>query len=235
MATAADVINSALRIIGVLGEAETADGTQATDALTTFNELLESWSIERLSVFCTRDQQFTWTAGNRIRTLGPSGNFVGVRPVQLDDATYYTYGGISYPLLLVNEAQYNSIALKTSTSNMPMVLWANNEMPDIEMAIYPVPTADVEMHFISVLELTQPATLATTLSLPPGYLRALKFNLAIELAQEYGRALQVSTIRIADKAKRNLKAINNPRDVMSIPAALLARGNRFNINTGGLV
>jgi hypothetical protein len=232
MATANDVITGALRIIGVLGESESASGNQTTDALVTFNEMIESWSIERLSVFCTQDQTFTWTANNRTRTLGPTGDFAGNRPVLLDDSTYYTQNGISYPLRLVNEDQYNSIALKTDTSTMPIVLWANMAMPDMELAIWPVPTASCEVHFVSVEQLTQAADPTTTLVLPPGYLRALKFNLGVELAQEYGRPLQTATVRIAATAKRNLKRINNPKDVLGMPGALLSRRGGFNIFSG---
>ena len=88
------------------------------------------------------------------------------------------------------------------------------------------------MHIISVTELTQPAVLATVLAFPPGYLRAFKYNLACELAPEFGVEPSPQVSRIAMTSKRNLKRINNPDDVMSIPYSIVATRQRFNIFAG---
>jgi hypothetical protein len=104
--------------------------------------------------------------------------------------------------------------------------------PDIEMYIYPVATREVEWHFISVEELTNAATLATSLAFPPGYLRAFKYNLACEIANEFGVEPPPQVRRIAMTSKRNLKRINNPDDLMAMPAALIVNRPRFNIFTG---
>jgi hypothetical protein len=90
----------------------------------------------------------------------------------------------------------------------------------------------LEWHFISVDELTQPATLATTLAFPPGYLRAFRYNLACELAPEFGVEPSRQVQRIAMAAKRNLKRINNPDDIMSLPYSLVGTRQRFNIFAG---
>jgi hypothetical protein len=100
------------------------------------------------------------------------------------------------------------------------------------MYVYPKPTKVLEWHFISVEELTQPATLTTTLSFPPGYLRAFRYNLACEIAAEFGVEPSPQVKRIAMSAKRNLKRINNPDDVMSIPYAIVSTRQRFNIFAG---
>jgi hypothetical protein len=232
MATAGDIIYSSLRLIGQLAEGETPSASTASDALEAMNTMIDSWSIERLSVFSTQDQVFTWAANQSTRTLGPTGDFVGNRPVLLDDSTYYVVNNLSYGLVFVNEDQYNGIALKSSTSTLPQVLWVNMKMPDIEMKIWPVPTQALAFHAVSVNVLTQPATLATTLSLPPGYLRAFKYNLACEIAAEFGIEPPPRVSRLADVSKKNIKRINNPNDVMAMPYALFARRNRFNIYTG---
>ena len=98
--------------------------------------------------------------------------------------------------------------------------------------IYPVPTKALEWHFISVTELTEPATLATELVIPPGYLRAFRFNLACEIAAEFGVEPPPSVQRIAMSSKRNIKRINNPDDVMSLPYSIVATRQRFNIYAG---
>jgi hypothetical protein len=232
--TAGDQINRALRLLGVLAEGETPSASVSQDALTALNQMIDSWNTERLSVFCTQDQVFTWPAGEYIRTLGPSGNFVGLRPVLLDDATYYRDPGtnVSYGIKFINQQQYDGIAVKTVTSTYPQVIFVNMGYPDVTMSIYPRPTRDLEWHFVSVQELTQPATLVTDILFPPGYLRAFTYNLACEIAPEFGVEPSPQVQRIAMTSKRNLKRINNPDDVMSMPYAIVASRQRFNIYAG---
>ena len=234
MTTAGEQINGALRLIGQLAEGETPSAATSQDSLAALNQMIDSWNTERLSVFSTQDQVFSWPPNVLSRTLGPSGDFVGNRPILIDDATYFIdpASGISYGIKIINQQQYDGIAVKTVTSTYPQVIWINMDYPNIDMYVYPKPTKVLEWHFISVEELTQPATLTTTLSFPPGYLRAFRYNLACEIAAEFGVEPSPQVKRIAMSAKRNLKRINNPDDVMSIPYAIVSTRQRFNIFAG---
>jgi len=232
--TANDQINGALRLIGQLAEGETPSAATSQDALIALNQMIDSWNTERLSVFSTQDQIFSWPPNVISRTLGPTGDFVGNRPILLDDSTYFRdpSSGISFGIKIINQQQYNGIAVKTVTSTYPQVIWINMSYPDIEMYVYPVPTKVLEWHFVSVEELTQPATLATNLAFPPGYLRAFRFNLACEVAAEFGVEPPPQVKRIAMSAKRNIKRINNPDDIMSLPYSIVGTRQRFNIFAG---
>ena len=234
MATAGDIINGSLRLLGVLAEGETPSAEISQDSLAAMNQMIDSWNTERLAVFSTQDQVFTWPASQISRTLGPSGDFAGNRPILLDDATYYRDAGtgVSYGIKIINQQQYDGIAVKTVTSTYPQVIWLNMSYPDVEMYVYPVPTRALEWHFISVEELDQPATLTTELSFPPGYLRAFRYNLACEIAPEFGVEPSRQVSRIAMTSKRNLKRINNPDDIMSMPYSIVATRQRFNIYAG---
>ena len=232
--TAGDQINGALRLIGQLAEGETPSAATSQDALTAMNQMIDSWSIERLAVFSTQDQVFMWPPGAISRTLGPTGDFVGNRPVLLDDSTYFRdpANNISFGIKILNQQQYNGIAVKTVTSTYPQVIWINMNYPDIEMYVYPVPTKVLEWHFVSVSELDQPATLATVLTFPPGYLRAFRYNLACEIAPEFGVQPSGQVSRIAMTSKRNIKRINNPDDIMALPYSIVGTRQRFNIFAG---
>jgi hypothetical protein len=232
--TVGDQINRSLRLLGVLAEGETPSASVSQDALMALNQMIDSWNTERLAVFCTQDQIFTWPAGEYIRTLGPSGDFVGLRPVLLDDATYYRDPGtnVSFGIKFINQQQYDGIAVKTVTSTYPQVIFVNMGFPDVTMSIYPRPTRDLEWHFVSVQELDRPANLTTVMYYPPGYLRAFTYNLAMEFAPEFGVEPSPQVTRIAMTSKRDLKRINNPDDVMSMPYAIVATRQRFNIYAG---
>jgi hypothetical protein len=210
-------------------------------------------------VFCTQDQTYYWEAGYRIRTLGPTGDFVYIlatqsetpivtqgedyigvddattqRPILLDDSTFFRdpSTNVSYGIKFINQLQYNNIAVKTVQSTYPQVMFVNNTFPDITLSVYPVPNRMLEFHFISVQPLANPTTLATDLTFPPGYLRAFRYNLALELAPEFNVEPPPEVRRVAMYSKRNLKRINNPRDLMAMPYSLLARHNRYNIYAG---
>jgi hypothetical protein len=231
--TAGQQIERALRLLGVLAEGETPSAATSQDALMALNQMVDSWNTERLSVFSTQDQIFTWPAGLISRTLGPSGDFIGLRPILLDDSTYFRAPtNVSYGIKFINQQQYNGIAVKTVTSTYPQVMWVNMTFPNIEIYLYPRPTQDLEFHFVSVQELTRPADLSTVMYYPPGYLRAFTYNLAMEFAPEFGVEPSQQVQRIAMTSKRDLKRINNPDDVMALPYALVANRQRFNIYAG---
>jgi len=221
--TAGEQINRALRLLGVLAESETPSAVVSQDALMALNQMIDSWNTERLSVFATIDQIVNWPVGSINETLGPSGSLVRFK----DPGT-----GVSYGIKLINQQQYDGIAVKTVTSTFPQVMFVNNTYPNFDIYIYPRPTRLLEWHFISVQELTQPAELVTEILFPPGYLRAFTYNLACELAPEFGVEPSPQVQRIAMTSKRNLKRINNPDDVMSMPYSLIATRQRFNIYAG---
>ena len=237
--TAGEQINRALRLIGMLAEGETPSAATAQDSLMALNQMIDSWNTERLSVFSTIDQIINWPVGSINETLGPTGSLVrlngtAVRPVLVDDSTYFKDPGtgVSYGVKLINQQQYNGIAVKTVTSTFPQVMFVNMTYPDVDLFIYPRPTRLLEWHFISVEQLTQPANLSTDILFPPGYLRAFTYNLACEIAPEFGVEPSPQVKRIAMYSKRNLKRINNPDDVMSMPYSLVATRQRFNVYAG---
>lgn len=239
--TAGELINGSLRLLGVLAEGETPSAETSQDALFAFNQLIESWNTERLSIFSTIDQVVAWQPNTLNATLGPSGTLQPVnpldtlvRPVLVDDATYFVdpASGISYGIKLINQQQYDGIAVKTVTSTYPQVMFINNTYPDIDIYVYPKPTKLLHFHFISVEELSRPAYLSSNILLPPGYLRAFRYCLACELAPEFGVEPSPQVQRIAMTSKRDLKRINNPDDIMSLPYSIVGTRQRFNIFAG---
>jgi len=232
--TAAEQINGALRLIGMLAEAETPSAATAQDALAALNQMIDSWNTERLSVFSTQDQIVSWLPNTSTHTLGPSGDTVGNRPILVDDASYFKdpQSGISFGIKLINQQQYDGIAVKTVTSTYPQVMWVNMDFPNITMTVYPVPTKVLEFHIVSVTELMAVPSLSTDIYMPPGYLRAFKYNLACEFANEFGVEPPPNVARIAMTSKRNLKRINNPDDIMAMPYSIVATRQRYNIFAG---
>lgn len=233
-ASAGDIIRSALRLIGQLAEGEQPSSQTMSDSLFALRLMMDSWNTESLSIYTTQTQQFTWPAGQAQRTLGPGGDFIGIRPVMLSDSTYFVDpgSGVSYSLAFVNEATYNQISLKTATSSFPQQMWVEMTNPDLTLNVFPVPTRDLTFNFVGAVQFDIPVSPEAELLFPPGYLRAFKYSLAIELAPEFGVEASRSVRRVADISKRNIKRINAAQDIMNMPVALVFAMSRFNIYAG---
>jgi hypothetical protein len=59
---------------------------------------------------------------------------------------------------------------------------------------------------------------SSTFSLPPGYGRALRYNLAVELASEFGAALDPTVSAIAQSSKADLRQLNVSNDLAKLPS-----------------
>ena len=103
-----------------------------------------------------------------------------------------------------------------------------------ELYMYPVPSTASIINLYSRKALTQFSSLTDSISLPVGYVRALKYSLAVELAPEYQVSAGADVIQLAIAAKAGLKRTNRrPLTLQIDPAALAVSGKRrFNIYTG---
>lgn len=81
MATALDLIKSSLRRITSYQSGETIAQADAQDSLDTFNDLLDSWSAQKLNVFGSNENIFQWTVGkNQYKIGNPKCSDIGEPP-----------------------------------------------------------------------------------------------------------------------------------------------------------
>jgi hypothetical protein len=236
MATANDMISRALRLIGVLGQGRrTLDATEASDGLDALNTMMDSWSIDRSMIFQLLTQTHTLTAGTADYSIGTGGTINTTRPVKIDQAFIRDNANYDYPVEIINKTAYDSIALK-STRTRSRYLYYDEIYPlaFIRLIYTPSNSTDV-LHFTSWKQLQQFSLGTTELDLPPGYQRAIEFNLALELQPEYpGSLIDPRTAQIAQKSLANIIQINQKAPVLNVSeAALTSTGrSRMSIFTG---
>jgi hypothetical protein len=222
--TAGDIIRKALGVILVLGQQDVLSSSDEQDGLDSLNTLLESWRLERLSCFAQRQENFPLVAGTATYTIGPGGNFNTDRPVRLIDA-YVLYQTVSFPILLITQQQYDAVPVKT-IQGLPTALFYNPQFPVGSITMLPVPyTSGIQLYITSFLEIQSFAAVTDALSLPPGYNRALIYNLAVELAPIYGKSVAPEIAAIAVASKRNIKRINYQMQPASFDGALYGDQN----------
>jgi hypothetical protein len=86
--TGLDLITSALRLTGALGQGEVASPEEGQDGLQRLNDLMDWLSADGLTVFSRAITLFALTNGTGSYTVGPGGNFVyTVRPPLIEGAS----------------------------------------------------------------------------------------------------------------------------------------------------
>ncbi len=288
--TALDLITGALRNINALESGETPNAQDASDALQVLNDLLESWSIEKLLIFSNTENILNWTPGKYQYTVGnpvggtftgtlvsgsptisgvtiPTGLIVGgsLSDVQAaipagttitaigtntvtmsanalftvsspETITYTTPGdfniplpvritnaftritvsagnpmiqGLDYQIRIIPRDKYTALGLKGIAGPWPTDLYYNRSYPLGNLYCYPNPSMAGELHLWTDTVLSDFTSTSSTVNLTQGYARALKTNLAIELAAEYGKAVSPTLAARAREAKQLIKSLNS--------------------------
>lgn len=221
--TALDLIKGAMRLIGAIATGETPTADEANDGLVALNDVLEGWSLEGLAVWGSSNQTFNTVPGQRTYTIGPGGDFDTDRPVALFGG-YCTFGGVDFPIGVVDQMAYNRIALKSQQQPIVEQMLYVNETPLGRLTLWPVPSNSIPLVLSCGRVLTSVATLATTLVYPPGYAKALRYALAVHLAAEYGKIPTADVATIARDSKGNIKSANNVIPLMAFDSVLTGDG-----------
>ncbi|MDE2105120.1 MAG: hypothetical protein KGL39_48275 [Patescibacteria group bacterium] len=297
--SALDLIIGALRNINALESAEVPNASDSNDALQVLNDMLESWTIEKLLVFSSTENRFVFQPGVYQYTIGnyEAGNFTGTLtsgsniisgvtiptniivgsmitdvqaaiptktptkvtaigtntltlsanalftvatpenftytipgaigydsttgnpiplPVRITNAfTRITVGngdpmiqGLDYQIRIIPRDKYTALGLKGIAGPWPTDLYYDRTYPLGNIYFYPNPSMAGELHYWTDTILSDLEDINAPIDLPQGYARAIKTNLAIELAAEYGKAIPPSLAMRAKEAKALIKSLN---------------------------
>lgn len=228
MTTARQIIKSAMQKIGVLTKSETPDADEASDGLTTLNQMLQSWSNDSLLVYARLAESFTLSGGTASYTIGTGATFNTSRPVQIVSG-YVRSGTTDYPLSKIKDTEYDTIGAKTTTG-IPNSFFYDYNAPSGTVTFSPVPDAAYSVYLRMEKALTSIATLDTDIEFPTGWEEAIIYNLALRLAPEYGATVDQLTYDIAKDSKGALaSSVAKNRTMDTSP---LVNTGSFNILTG---
>ena len=235
MATAQTIVDRALRLIGAIASGESPTAAESSDGLTALNAMISSWQTEKLFVYAFVDTAFTMTPTDASYTVGPSGNFnLTPRPPKIEQC-FVRDNNIDYPVTLIDKARWYGIPDKTVSSDIPQYAYYEPSLATGTLQVWPVPNTANSLHIVTWTTLAELASLATTVTLPQGYERALAYNLAMEVASEYEKAVPDVVARIAGESKANIKRANI-RPTLAVPDLVgLLNSGKSDIYSGGLV
>lgn len=212
------VINKAMVHIGAIASGETMTAQEAQDGLDAFNDVLETWSLQNLAVYGGDVETFATVGGQASYTIGATGNWVTARPVHEINGAYHTVSGVDFPITIWSQAQYNEIAVKSTQSSLIDRLAYINDFPNGIVKLYPTPSAAGSIKLDIARVLTAATAITDAITLPPGYMRALAYAVAVELTPQYGGGIDVSPQ--ATKTLALIKRANRVSPVASFDIAL---------------
>jgi hypothetical protein len=202
-------------LIGMIPAGAQLGAQDSNDMLSTLNEMLDSWSTESLSVYGQIDQEFSVTSGKSSYTWGVGGDWNAIRPVRVQNMSY-VWQGERFAMREMTQQDYNSILDKDQTAQIADRWVYINTFPNGTITLFPTPSDVGSVSVQSDRILDNIPNLNTVISLPPGYLRALRFCLAVELWPEYPNPqIDINTIKaISIKAKANIKVANQKDELI---------------------
>jgi len=232
MATVRDLIKGSLRLIGATAQGETPTADESNDALNVLNDIIASWSNEKLLIFSELRETFSLVPSQQVYTIGVGGDFNTSWPLQIPKAGVIDTSGYEIPIEIMNQDQWAAVILKNLTALRPYSMYYDFSYPLGNISMYPIGTGNYSLVLYSWKAIDSFATLDTTVSMPPGYYKALRYNLAIELAPEYGREPSPSVVNNAMESKANIKRTNIVTQFLDCDDATLAKKGSFNFFTG---
>ncbi len=227
--TVADLIRMAFRTIGILAAEEAPSAAEQSDAFNALNDMLDSWALEHLVLFATRRSSHVLTPGLNPHTIGTGGTFSTTRPIRVDRASILS-AGVERPLALLSDGEWQATPAKAA-AGFPAALWADTAYPLMGLNLNPVPNAADTLVLYTWQQLGRFTATSDSFDLPPGYARALRSNLAMELAPDFGVSVSQELAKIAGESKAALKSQNMKPSYLRCDPAVLS-GSRFNLITG---
>lgn len=238
VATAGDLVNAALREIGVLGGGETAPAHDAEDALSTLNRAIDNWGIQPLLLYEILRTTWTITSGTGQYKVG-TGATVNVARVPFVENMVVKYQDTSlsdtteFALTKLTEEGWQNIDIKTQTAVYPSMFYYSPAYVAYSQGLielWPIPTSSTLQGVLyAPYQVPEFSGLTTVMNLPNGYARMIVKNLALELCPSYGRQADPLLVSQARDAISWVKQ-NNHRvtDLAMDPSALIGMENGAN-------
>jgi hypothetical protein len=239
--SASTLIAGALKLIGVLSAGETMAAEDANDGLVRLNELIDSWGTDRLFVQNIVRTVYALTGSQATYTIGPGGDFNQAWPEFLNDAgLVFTVNGedIELAMCVLSAREYAAITNKDQTGPLPTALYYDRAyssgLGNVSVWLVPDGTETISVALYTPAVLSQFASLNTTYAFAPGYAKALRYNLALDLLPEYPRhdpAIISHLEKIAGDAKAAVKLPNYQPLLLQGDPALVQGSGRWSLET----
>lgn len=221
-ATAESLVYSALRLLGVIRAGQTASPEVLDDGLHALNDLIDSWSTERLMVYSLSRDLIDMTGADTYE----HGEAGGSRP-RIEAVGLISSG---------SETPVEVLTRDTWAAGRDGV-WCDYDWPVSTLRVRPTPATGTQLVLYTWRTVGTFSDLKEEVALPPGYAVALKYCLAAALAPAMLLHCKIPSPPLAsieahaDRYKAAVKSSNITPVEMECDSAMLRR-DRFDIYRG---
>jgi len=240
MATVRAIVTDAYMEIGVLGVGQSLSPALADLGLLRFQNQLDAWQADRLSLAVQARVTFTLTSGTSTVTIGTGGSVTttpatSITPMFLDTVCYVNPGSSPEQEVEIGQMDrdtYARLTIKELSSALPLQCFyqRSNTTALGSLFIWPQVDQNVTMVLYSPQGVGVPTTLDSAVTGPAGYARAFMKELALELCAATGTTPPALLEGQAAQAKRVMQRPNVMPAVLGVdPALTQTTGCGYNI------
>ncbi len=240
--TAGELIQSALQRLSYVQAGESPSSEDSALGLLRLNDLLDAYGTESLTIYSILRTLWTISSSEGTianpYTVGSGGDIAIVRPVFLDDIRFQDTSispTLEYPLTVLTEAAWIAIPQKGLTGTYPTMAYYNPTFTTARGSLYllPIPSSTTLQGVLySKVAVPQFTATSDSVSLPPGYARFFRDNLAIEMAPDLRASVTAELALSARESKAQIKRANMRISDMQLDTAVLPRtGPLYDINS----
>ena len=236
MTTIGGLIRGAMRKVGILAAGEPLSAEEGQDALEAFQIMLDSWSTESLLIPVNSEIIVNLSPDSANYTIGkfkganpcekpPATHTETPRPIEFLSAFIRDGSGADYPQEMIDSDTYGAVSRKVNSSR-PSRFYLQKGWPLNTIKFEALPFAAENLHIEALLPLTsllKGDCLQEEIDLPEGYHKALLYNLALELAPEWGQDISQIVAREATTSKKHIKRNNYQSSLMRTDRAVATR------------
>lgn len=226
--TVLELIKAAMRVIGATSPMQEPTAEESTDAREALNLILGEWQNDNLLAL-KQLQAFNVVASTKSYTIGTGMTWNGSTPLKVLSA-YLTSDSVDYPVDIIGEVEYMEIYDK-SLEGRPFKLFYLPSGTTGTVYLWYQPDSSYTLTMLIQKVFTTYTSLSTTIALPNGYLSALKYALAVEIAPEYKIDPSVMQL-VIKRAGETLAAIKKTNLVKVAPMQfdrVFSTNNNYNI------
>lgn len=233
--TVNDLIINSLYLLGELGVGETPDSFMLSSGLELTNELLSKFTADSIYIPYITEVDFNLVAGQRtysfsdiITSPAPDVNSNLIVDLSYANYTVPSSGqGITYPLQIINKAQYFGVTRLTPLDTRPGFIYLDKQAQESFVTLYPSPDQPYPCQLGVKLMLNSVIANQSLSALPPFYYGFLKYCLARKFRSYYPSGNWNETAEEEYQDYFNIIKNANETDLTVRPSAVLSRPEPF--------
>jgi hypothetical protein len=208
MATVDQTIDSALRMVSLIGPGHSASSGSSglrTAAIDILNAMLGAWALDGINVPCETVTEFTATGGDGEYTVGSGGDIDITRPNRVRCS--WKADDVERPLAELGDREFQQWGDKTSEGS-PVAFHYKNAAPLGTLTLLPVPDESETLVLYVKERFTTYSSGSTTVNLPD-FDEAIRCNLALRFLAELfslGAKMSPDVLMEVKERARNGKA-----------------------------